>query len=159
MRVLYFSRDYTPHDYRFLTSLAESGQEVYFLRLERSGRQVEDRPLPASVQQVALEGGQGPVPLARPLPACCWPCAGYSAGTGRICCTPGRIQTAAFLAALSGFRPLVSMSWGSDLLKDADRSRAYRWITRYTFAQSTVLVGDCQAVKEKASHFGFPPER
>jgi glycosyltransferase involved in cell wall biosynthesis len=51
------------------------------------------------------------------------------------------------------------MSWGSDLLKDADRSRAYRWITRYTLSRSDVLVGDCQAVQEKAAAFGFPAER
>jgi hypothetical protein len=36
----------------------------------------------------------------------------------------GPIQRAAFLTALAGFRPLVSMSWGYDLLVDAERSRS-----------------------------------
>ena len=50
MRVLYFSRDYTTHDHRFLAALAKSGLETHFLRLERGPRQMEDRPLPPQVQ-------------------------------------------------------------------------------------------------------------
>ena len=68
MRVLYFTRDYTPHDHRFLTSLAESGNEVYFLRLERRGQQLEDRSLPPLVRQVTWAGGQQPFRW-RDLPA------------------------------------------------------------------------------------------
>jgi len=71
----------------------------------------------------------------------------------------GSIQTAAFLTALAGFRPLVSMTWGSDLLKDSERDAWWRWATRYTLARSSVLVGDCQAVRDKAVSFGFPDER
>jgi glycosyltransferase involved in cell wall biosynthesis len=71
----------------------------------------------------------------------------------------GPIQSAAYLAALSGFRPLVSMSWGSDLLKDADRDWKMRHATRFTLRRTTVLAGDCDAVRRKAGEFGFPPER
>ena len=61
MRILYFTKDYTTHDHRFLTSLAESGNEVFSLRLERRGVQKEDRPLPPQVEQICWRGGQGPV--------------------------------------------------------------------------------------------------
>ncbi len=71
----------------------------------------------------------------------------------------GPIQSAAFLAALSGFQPLVSMSWGSDLLVDADRTRWMNWVTRYTLRRTKVLVGDCQAVRRKAQALGFAGER
>ncbi len=71
----------------------------------------------------------------------------------------GPLQTSAFLAAATGFEPLVSMSWGSDLLRDADRNRWWRWATRYTLDHSAVLVGDCQAVQRKAMSFGFPGEK
>ncbi len=57
MRVLYFTRDYTPHDYRFLSSLARTGHQVFSLRLERRGVQLEDRPLPPDVEQLAWAGG------------------------------------------------------------------------------------------------------
>jgi hypothetical protein len=52
VRVLYFTRDYTPHDYRFLSALAGTDHRVYYLRLERSQRQLEDRPLPPEIEQV-----------------------------------------------------------------------------------------------------------
>jgi glycosyltransferase involved in cell wall biosynthesis len=60
---------------------------------------------------------------------------------------------------MSGFRPLVSMSWGSDLLIDADRNKWYRRITQYVLNRSDILIGDCQPVREKAISFGVPDER
>lgn len=155
MRILYFTRDYTPHDHRFLTSLAESGQEVYYLRLERSGRQLEDRPLPSAVRQVAWSGGQRPFRW-RDLPRLVRELRHILRQVNPEVVHAGPLQTAAFIAALAGSRPLVSMSWGSDLLKDAERSQIYRWITRWTLARSDVLVGDCKAVQQKAAAFGFP---
>ena len=60
MRVLYFSNGYTPHDYRFLSALAGTEHEMFYLRLERSSRQTEDRPVPAKIEQVQWVGGQAP---------------------------------------------------------------------------------------------------
>jgi len=65
----------------------------------------------------------------------------------------------AFLAALSGYHPLVSMSWGSDLLRDVDRDAAQRRTAGYALQHSDVLIGDCQAVRQKAVQMGFPQER
>jgi glycosyltransferase involved in cell wall biosynthesis len=158
VRILYFSRGYTPHDYRFLTSLAGAGYEVSFLRLERSGRQIEDRSLPPAVEQLSWRGGSEPFRW-RDLPGLLSSLRGVIRRVRPDILHAGPIQTVAFPAALSGFRPLVSMSWGSDLLKDADRSRWYRWVTRYTLRHSTVLVGDNPAVRAKAISFGFPDER
>jgi len=70
LRVLYFSRDYTPHDHRFLTALAGSAHSIYSLRLERSGRQLEDRPLPPQVEQV--HGAAGRPRCGRRMPPRCW---------------------------------------------------------------------------------------
>ena len=158
MRVLYFTRDYTPHDHRFLSALAKTEHQVFFLRLERRGHQQEDRPVPAEVEQVVWRGGQKPA-RRKDGPA-------LLAALRRVIyrikpdvAHAGPIQTCAFLTALSGFRPLVSMSWGSDLLKDADRGWDWRWATRFALRHSAVLVGDCRAVQEKAAQFGFPEER
>jgi len=71
----------------------------------------------------------------------------------------GPIQRVAFLPAYVGFHPLVSMSWGSDLLWDAKRNAYTHWVTRFTMRHTDVLIGDCQAVKRKAEQFGFPGER
>lgn len=67
----------------------------------------------------------------------------------------GPIQKVAFLAALNDFHPLISMSWGTDLLMDADRDVIWQAVTRFTLQRSDWLIGDCQAVQDKAATFGF----
>jgi glycosyltransferase involved in cell wall biosynthesis len=158
VRILYFTRDYTPHDYRFLSSLAETEHEVFSLRLERHNRQLEDRPLPLEVKQVRWRGGQAPF---------AWSAApGLSLALRQVLrqvqpdvVHAGPVPSVAFLAALSGARPLVSMSWGSDLLHDIDADHWQRWCARFALQRSKVLVGDCQAVKDKAVSLGFAAER
>lgn len=157
-KVLYFTRDYTPHDHRFLSALAASPHEIFALRLERRGQQLEDRPLPPEVTQIPWKGGQQPAGL-RDYPRLL---RGLKRILGEIqpdVIHAGPLQSAAFLAAMSGFQPLVSMSWGSDILVEADSSPWMNWATRQTLRHSTLLAGDCQAVKQKAVQMGFPAER
>jgi glycosyltransferase involved in cell wall biosynthesis len=71
----------------------------------------------------------------------------------------GPIQKVAFIAVLAGFHPLISMSWGTDLLMEADRNLWWQWVTRFTLQNSDWLIGDCQAVKNKAEIFGFPKDK
>jgi L-malate glycosyltransferase len=158
VRILYFSRDYTPHDHRFLSAMVERDHQVHFLRLERSPRQTEDRPLPAGVNLEPWKGGQGVVRWQDAI--------SLLPDLKRVIrqvkpdvVHAGPIQSCALLAALAGFHPLVSMSWGSDLLKDADRNALWRRATRFTLAHTDVLLGDCEAVRKKAAVFGFLPER
>lgn len=158
MRILYFTRDYTPHDHRFLSALAKTEHTVYSLRLERRGLQLEDRPLPDRVEQVIWRGGQKPVSW-RDDAGLIWDLKRVIRRVKPDVIHAGPIQSSAFLAALSGFHPLVSMSWGSDLLRDADKNSTMRWATRFTLHRSTILVGDCDAVRQKAINFGFPDKR
>lgn len=158
MRVLYFTRDYTPHDHRFLSALAGSGNKIYFLRLERSGVQLEDRPLPEGVEPIPWRGGRSPFRLGDG-PALLLDLRRVLARLRPDVVHAGPIQSSAFLAALAGSHPLVAMSWGSDLLFEAERGLGWKWATRYTLRHSSVLVGDCRAVQEKAAEFGFPRER
>jgi glycosyltransferase involved in cell wall biosynthesis len=51
------------------------------------------------------------------------------------------------------------MSWGSDLLKDAEQNWMWHWATGFTLRQTAILVGDCKAVSEKAQTYGFPERR
>ena len=53
MKIIYFSLDYTPHDHRFLTALAETEHQVYYVRLQRGPRQTEDRPVPEKIEQIS----------------------------------------------------------------------------------------------------------
>lgn len=158
LKVIYFSRDYTPHDFRFLKALAESGYATYWLRLENKGRQLERHPLPPGVTAVDWRGGKTPARMID----------GFSliSDLRRVIreikpdlIHAGPVHSTAFLVAAIGFRPLVTMSWGSDLLYLAERSLLVRWAARFTLQRTTVFTGDCRAVKEKAVGLGFPQER
>lgn len=158
MRVLYFTRDYTPHDHRFLTSLVASEHEIFSLRLERSARQVEERALPEKVRQVQWLGGHGQAGWAD-YPALCLDFQRVLREVQPDLVHAGPVPTVAFLAALSGFHPLVCMSWGSDLLRDVDRDGRQFQTARFALRHSEVLVADCHAVQEKAVAMGFPAQR
>ena len=71
----------------------------------------------------------------------------------------GPIQRSAFLVALTGFRRLVSVSWGYDLLVDAHRNALWRWATRFTLKHSAALVGDCDTIRQLAISHGMLDRR
>jgi L-malate glycosyltransferase len=158
VRVLYFTRDYSPHDHRFLFALGKTEHEVYLLRLERRSPNRKEPSLPVEIEQIIWKGGRGPF-LWQSAPDLIQDLKQVLRRFQPDLVHAGTVQSAAFLTALAGFKPLVTMSWGSDLLMDADSSAWLRWVTRYTLNRTSVLVGDCQAVQDKAAQFGFPPDR
>ncbi|KAF0109298.1 MAG: putative glycosyltransferase [Anaerolineaceae bacterium] len=158
MKVIYFSLDYTPHDYRFLSALAETDHEIYYVRLQRGPRQTEDRPVPAKIEQVQWAGGRDAFRW-RGLPK-------YVTGLRRIIrrirpdlVHAGPIQTCGLVAALAGFHPLLVMSWGFDLMQDADRNWLMRAITSYVLRFSDAFTSDCDATRRKAVQYGMDPAR
>ena len=156
MRVLYFSRSYTSHDYRFLEVLANSEHDVHYLRLE-AGPVVEKRALPPGIDRIDWKGE------ARPEAFMDYPrlLIGLRNVLGNLqpdLVHAGPVQQSAFMTAVLGFHPLVSMSWGSDLLMRA-RHGIGRWMAAYTLRRSQVLVGDCQAVRSAAIGLGMPEDK
>lgn len=147
MRLLYFTRRYTPHDHRFLTAMRDLGAAVLFLRLEPVGGG-EARPLPEGVHELA------------------WPSAGRTQqDLQRVIerarpdlIHAGPIQACAAPAARAEFAPLVSMSWGSDLLLEA-RGGAGERAAREALQGSALLLCDCQAVAAAARALGMPADR
>ncbi len=158
MKILYFTRDYTTHDHRFLSALAQTEHQVAYLRLEQRGHTLEDRALPPQIEQISWKGGRQPFSYGNLLP--------LLLDLKRVIrevqpdmIQAGPVQTAAFLVALAGHCRLVSMSWGYDLLHDAQRNALWRWMTRFTLSRSAALVGDCDPVRQQAIAFGMPGER
>ncbi len=153
---MYFSREYTPHDHRFLEALSKSGHSISFLQLERSGGS-ESRPVPEGVRQV-------PRPWRRKgrslldMPALARDLKGVLRREQPDVVHAGPIQSSALLTALAGFHPLVSMSWGSDLLLGARRGLG-RWAAQYTLKRSDAFACDCDAVRREALELGMPSER
>lgn len=69
----------------------------------------------------------------------------------------GPIRDVARLAAAAGARPLVTMSWGFDLLGDQHSGEAGD--IAWTLDRTDVLVVDCEPAASAAQRFGFPRER
>lgn len=158
MRILYFSRGYSPHDHRFLSSLSKTKHEVFFLQLEAQRRQTEDRPVPKNIQQVLWAGGQREFHW-RDLPRLTFDFRHVTHKIKPDLVHAGPLQTCAFIAALSGFRPVLTMSWGYDLVQDADRSAWMRWVTGYTLKRSAFFSSDANVTREKAIAFGMDSEQ
>ena len=155
-RVLYFSRNLTTHDLRFLSSLAETDHEVTFLRLENKKTGISEQSLPKNIKCLT--------PLNQKFR--------YSDIFENIkklkqiiiqnnpqIIHAGPIQSCGFLVALTGFGHLVTMSWGSDILVDSERNLILKWITKYTLQKTSILIADCSAVENKATEFNFPRDR
>ncbi|MFV2044045.1 MAG: glycosyltransferase family 4 protein [Anaerolineales bacterium] len=155
MRVLYLSRGNNPHDRRFLRALADTEHVVTFLPLESTAARERDH-VPKNVEVMDLgETSDDPVEGESEQLAM------LSKIADRL--SPdlvhaGPIQRGAYLAARLELHPLVSMSWGSDLLVEAQVGEG-REKAEYTLQESDVLVCDCEAVREAAIVLGMPRER
>jgi L-malate glycosyltransferase len=154
MRILYFTAQDSPHDRRFLTALSETEHQVFSLRMHTC------RPkTPPGITELTWPGDKPD-----------WTCwRGWLAGKIQFASIltdlkpdlvhAGPIQGPAFLATLVECHPLVTMSWGFDLLLTAKRSPWMRFATNCTLAKSDILLIDCQTVADEAASYGFPRER
>jgi L-malate glycosyltransferase len=157
VRILYLTRGYTAHDHRFLDKLAHTGNEIGYARLEPAGDADDRHVLPGGVTPLGLhESGRKPT----------W--AAYPRLRSKLrevldefspdVVHAGPVQQGGLLAAWAGSEPLVTMSWGSDLLWDA-RYGSGRLAARYTLARTSAFVCDCQAVCRAAIALGTPAGR
>ena len=158
MKVIYFSYDYCAHDHRFLSALAETEHEIYYVRLQRGPRQTEDRPVPENIHIVQWAGGQKPFD-GRDLPKLAFDFRRLIRKIKPDLIHAGPIQTCAFIAALSGFRPILTISWGFDLMDDVHKSRRMERITRYVLRRSACFTSDAQVTRDKAVAYGMDPDR
>lgn len=154
VRIVYFSHGYTVHDRRILQALVDQEHQVFHLRLASDGDVGAIGPMPEAVQQ--LEWHSRGWPLSAPVLA-------YRLRRILNRIQPdlvhaGPVQQGALLSAIIGFRPLVTMSWGSDLLVDASAGPG-RWTASFTLARSTVLLCDCETVRQRAIGLGMPGDR
>ena len=158
MRIIYFSLGYSTHDYRFLKSISEGGHEVFFVQLEGNRRQVEDRPVPPNVQLVLWKGGREPFKWSN-LPKLTFDFRRLTKKIKPDLIHAGPIQTCAFIAILSGFRPILTMSWGFDLMDDVHKNKWMERVTRYTLQRSTFFTSDAMVTRDKAVAYGMNPEK
>jgi glycosyltransferase involved in cell wall biosynthesis len=149
LTVLYISLDYTTHDRRFLASLAAAGMNVQYLRLQQTAVTFEVRDLPAGVQVVrwtpSRRAGGWPLTGVRKLR----PFSKALRDARPDVVLAGPLQSGTAMTAAVSARPFVAMSWGSDVLVDAEKTPAARWLTKFALRRSSGVFGDCQAVRDK----------
>ena len=158
MRIIYFSKNYTSHDYRFLSSLSKTDHEVFYLKLEANKRQIEDRPVPENIHQILWAGGQHEFHW-RDVPRLTFDLRRLTQKIKPDLIHAGPIQNCAFITALSGFRPFLAMSWGYDLVQDAESSWWMKRITKYVLSNSAFFTSDANVSRNKAIEFGMHLDR
>ncbi len=158
MKIIYFSKSYSPHDHRFLSALAKTEHKVYFVRLEPARNESEDRIVPTEIEQIHWAGGGREFRWVD-VPK-------YVRSLKRIIAKiqpdlvhAGPIQSVGLIAVLTGFRPILMMSWGYDLMMDVHRNKWWERVTRYTLKRSTFFTSDAQVTRNKAVQYGMNPER
>lgn len=160
MRILYFSQSYTAHDHRFLSALGRSGHETYFLCLEENGVVQDKRKLPDGLKAVGWKRRDlwknwpdDPAPSVEEF-------AGIFKEIRPDIVHAGPIDTCAYIAARAKASPLLAVSWGSDLLVDADRTQELHDRASFALRNSDMLLVDCCEVAAKARAFtSYRPER
>lgn len=157
-RIIYFSPDYCTHDHRFLTAIRDAGHQVFHLRLQGNSRQVEDRPVPEGVEIIRWAGGESEFRW-RDVPKLVGSLKRVIKRVRPDLIHAGPIQTAAFIAVLTGFRPILTMSWGFDLMEDVNRGKWWEWATGYVLKRSAFFTSDAQVTRNVAVGYGMDPER
>ncbi|MBN8579341.1 MAG: glycosyltransferase family 4 protein [Anaerolineae bacterium] len=158
MKLIYFSLGYSTHDYRFLKAISDGGHDVHFVQLEGNRRQVESRSVPENVNQVIWKGGREPFTWSK-LPSLVMDFKRLLRDLKPDLVHAGPIQTCAFIAVLAGARPVLTMSWGFDLMDDVHKGWMWEFATKYTLKRSTFFTSDANVTKDKAVAYGMNSEK
>ena len=153
MRILYFTRADSVHDQRFMAALAESGHEAYVLRLYEG-----DYVTPEGVSQIPFKGIKGPLRLWQ-IPSLLTRLKKLLDELKPDLVHAGPLHDLAYLIAKTGFKPLLSMSWGFDLMRDVNVDAGMASRARYALAHSEALITDARCSADKAVQLGFDLER
>lgn len=154
MRVLYFSDNGSDHNRRFLEKISSFGHEVWFLDFTGGAPEFA---LPPRVTRVVPEKTfprfSAPDVMEAFLPELKF----WIAELRPEILHAGPVQTCGYLAALSGFHPLIVMSWGSDLLLHAEKSAVWQQATGRALRAADGFACDCEAVRSAAFRYANWP--
>ncbi len=149
MRILYASRGLGVHDERFLRALSNSGHDIFFLPLTPAV--VPGLILPYGVRQIHQTADSGITTHTIGTLLEKWKIDLVHAGP---------VNDVARAFAFCGFKPLVSMSWGFDLLWDAERELLVWMAIKEALEHTSVFFCDAHSVEKKAvDEYGFDPSR
>lgn len=70
-----------------------------------------------------------------------------------------RVSPAGWIAALSGFHPMVVTPWGSDLYQQPQNARLAAWLARQVLERADLVTADSQDLCNTAIHYGASPPK
>ena len=127
---------------------------MHWLRLEQDVRRQEARPVPAGIRSVIWREG---------ATRTAW--TDYPELKNRFrevvhdiqpdLVHAGPLQRVALLPAMVGFHPLLSMSWGFDIMEDAYRDPIWRSVTRFVLKHSDWFHRGLPDSQEKGGRLRF----
>ena len=158
MKVLYFTRDYTPHDFRFLNAICENGDEVYYLRLE-TRNVYESRPIPDEVHIVNWDFGKEPFDMEQSEDAVVDALRNVFDEIHADVIHSGPLTDCSYLTAKAGLHPHTAMSWGFDLGREIETDAKARERAEYALSQADWFLGDCYVELDKAVELGYSRDR
>ena len=158
MKVLYFTRDYTPHDYRFLDAICENGDDVWYLRLE-TRNVYESRPLPEAVHVVDWKYGKAPFDLKTDEESAVKALRDVFDDLKPDVVHSGPLTDCSYLVSKAGLHPHVTMSWGFDLGREIETIPGAKERTINALSQADWFLGDCYMELDKAVQLGYNRER
>ncbi len=144
MKIAYLSRGHSVYDRRFLEKMVERGHQPMLISY-----------FPSSKVQVAgvpvLHYGLASLLRFPRLTSfqIAWHLWGILRELTPDVLHTGWVNDCGFYGALSGFHPMLSMPWGSDVLVFPDHSYSTRWIAWFTLRRADRIACDCQTVKNK----------
>ncbi len=159
MRLIYFTRDYSPHDERFLQVLAKSDHEVFLLRLEGGSLVSRGIELPGKIEELGWKSSLDSR-KNREIEELKEELAGIFLKEKPDLVHAGPLPDCTYLVSLTGFKPIAAMSWGFDLMQDVDQSNGnLEKGAKSACCQRMLLLVDCQATAKKRSGWDFPAQR
>ncbi len=158
MKVLYFTRDYTPHDFRFLKAICENGDDVYYLRLE-TRNVYERRPLPDAVHVVSWKYGKAPFDITADGADAAEELKKVYRELQPDVVHSGPLTDCSYLTAKAGLHPHTAMSWGFDLGREIETIPVALERARFALSQADWFLGDCYMELDKAAELGYDRER
>jgi glycosyltransferase involved in cell wall biosynthesis len=152
-KILYVSEGYNVYDRRFLEKMIERGHEPIFVSylqgeiVSVKGVKTIHKPF-AFWMRFGRLGGPLHFPQFRRALIVQHLCEVIRKGRPDVLHT-GYIREHGYYGALTGFHPVLSMPWGSDVLVRPDKTVWDAKIVRFTLQKADMITCDCELVKNR----------
>jgi len=156
-RLLYASYGYSSHDHRFMSSAARAGWLVHHLRFDGGSSSLCAEPCPAGVLAEDWLGSHVRLDSKS-----------HEQFVEAIVKVADRVQphvvhagpltTVAPVVASARLKPLLVMSWASDLLLDSPQSAQARQAAEWSISAASAVLVDAKSVADEAIAHGAQPD-